>query len=45
LGLTARRMMRTIARVRSARNERRRKRQQQQPFREAEEEERAGVRG
>lgn len=39
LGLTARMMMRTMARMRRARKEKRRKRQQQQPLKEAEEEE------
>lgn len=39
LGLTARTMTRTTAKMRRARKEKRRKRQQQQPLREAEEEE------
>ena len=38
LGLTARMMTRTTARIRRARKEKRRKRQQQQPLKEAEEE-------
>lgn len=38
LGLTARKMIKTTARIRRAMNEKRRKRQQQQPLKEAEEE-------
>jgi hypothetical protein len=39
LGLTARMMTKTTARIRRAKKEKRRKRQQQQPLKEAEEEE------
>lgn len=38
LGLTARKTIKTTARIRRAMNEKRRKRQQQQPLKEAEEE-------